>query len=157
MLAEFFVSLLLLGLVIGVYIYDKTSSGLFMHVLSLLNPSSLALCYYFNACFVQNLYLTLYSYGTNYEKRYKMYKCTGILVAVFVLFLSIFFDDKELKSKKFTHCYYNNWYVSSIYLIGLGVFGYISIRLYYIIYKDSHSFGWVRAVTEVRMCKIITY
>ena len=133
MFSEFLVSLHLLLFIIGGYAYDNYNSDFFLHFFSFLSPICIVLCYYFNACFVQNLYLTFYSYGTDYRKRLKLYKLTGIFIAAFTTLCSLIFNDKKIDSSYLLFSYYDNWTLGFIYLIGFFVFIYIFVKIYYIL------------------------
>ena len=142
MFTEFLQSILLIMYIIGIYIHGYYNSDVIPHICSFFIPCVLVLNYYFNACCVQNMYLTFYSYGTSFAKRYKLYKYIGLTLSLISLILCVTTNQNQLVlTTIFSFNYYPLWFIEFLCWLGLIVTIYIIIKLYYIIQRDITYLG----------------
>jgi len=141
MFSECLVSIHLLIFIIGGTIYNTTSSEYVFQISSFLSPVCMVVCYYFNACFAQNLYLTFFPQG-DYRKRFKVYKYVGLSLIIISTIFSILLSSSSNanSSNVIMFSYYQNWILIVLYSIGLVVLFYVALKLYYVFNRSYHYF-----------------
>lgn len=115
-----------------------------MYLMSLLSPISMFLTYYFNACIAHNLYVTFYTYKSNYEKRIKFYLCFAVIMIMLILTFSVISNNGVSNTTiRFTITYYTYNFLQVAYIIGLMVIIYIIFKVIYVLNRKEEFFSFL--------------
>jgi len=75
---------------------------------------------------------------------------TGVIIAVITTIISIFLNDNSLTENTINFSYYHNWYLIVIYSIGLIVFAYIALKIYYVVNRGYDYFGSFKSDSDMQ-------
>ena len=123
------------------YFFDHLELSFSIKIISMFNPLIIFCIYYWSVCLTHNLYVTLYNYIHNINKRIKFYKYLLFIISlifyIFVL-LNIHYNNNRIMSKNFyLITNYKDSFIDFFYVCGLLMIIYIIIKLYYVLNKKE--------------------
>lgn len=121
-----------------------------MILISIISPFSLFITYFFNACIAQNLYITFYTYKNDFDKRMKVYKVVALVGGIFVLLISIIFNNQSnLHSITFSFKFYPSWFIALFYIVGGILITFVTLKMIYVVNRRDAFFSFLNQTQGV--------